>query len=302
MNCRIFDQDILRPCGKRCKDFKQVLLEISKTDQKDLLIKILDKLYFGRVGEPGQKKAIIITQNADLFVPQPKDRPLLVYALLNGTDNMEFIQLMEQVKNYVSGYGYNFASFDGIHLVVKTYNKCFCDSCVWTNLYRSWFLHTGYFYRVLVYEDFYFVFYQFFVRYKQGINLVQQAIETATPYFKCCPKISSREHASWLGDGADTTSSICALAPKKIPSPLSVTLHWDNLPLGTPWLLKKVSDDKLELFTPDGYIINAENFPKDILLYIDNSGDLLFIYNAWREDFIIIAYDSNYIHVKDEYP
>ena len=90
MNCMAFDENILRPCGKRCKDFKQVLLEISHAEDQELLSKILEKLYFGTKGEPGQKKGVILTQKTDLF--DLNDQLVLVFALLDGTNNLELVQ------------------------------------------------------------------------------------------------------------------------------------------------------------------------------------------------------------------
>lgn len=302
MNCRIYDKNILRPCGKKCRDFKQVLIEIADSDQSELLGQILQKLYFGKVGEPGQKKGVIISQNADLFDRKLDDHPILLYALLDGVDNLEFIQLVEQANNFVSGFGYNSASFGSVQLVIQAYNKCFCDQCTWFYLYRAWFLITGYFYRVFVYDGFYIVLYQFFVRYKQGIDLVQQAIDVATPFYKCCKINRSRDHAVWLGDGTDPMSSTCILAPKGHPSPSSITLQWDELILGTPWLLKDISRTGLEVVTADGFTLHVKDYPEEIRWYIDATDELFFIYSTGGGDFIIIVYDANYTVEIMEYP
>ena len=300
MNCRIYDQNILRPCGKKCRDFKQVLLEIADSDQSELLVQILDKLYFGKVGKPRQKKGVIISRNIDLF--KSDDQPILLYALLEGTDNSEFIKLVEQAKDFVSGFGYNSASFGGVRLVIQTFNKCFCDQCIWFHVYRTWFLNTGYFYRVFIYDDFYIVLYQFFTRYKQGIGLVQQAIDAVTPFYKCCQMNRYRDHAVWLGDGTDPTSSTCILAPKKHHSPSLITLHWDELTLNTPWLLKNFSGTGLEVVSADGCALFIKDYPREIQLFINTSDELFFIYNTGEGEFIIIVYDVNYTVEIIEYP
>ena len=93
---------------------------------------------------------------------------------------------MEQAKDFVHGFGYNSVSFSDIYLIVRTYNKCFCDQCIYRYLYRPWFSITGYYFRMFVYDDFYIGIYQYLILLKQGTSLVQQVIKAVTPYFKCC--------------------------------------------------------------------------------------------------------------------
>ena len=299
MNCMAFDENILRPCGKRCKDFKQVLLEISHAEDQELLSKILEKLYFGTKGEPGQKKGVILTQKTDLF--DLNDQPVLVFALLDGTNNLEFIQLVEQAKDFVHGFGYNSASFSNIYLVVRTYNKCFCDQCIYRYLFRPWMSITEYYFRMFVYDDFYIGIYQYFIRLKQGTSLVQQAIHAATTYFKCCQhNYRARDRTIWLGNGNEPMSSSCALAPKGNFLSLFVTKFWHQLPTKSPWLLRDASENILRVYTPDGYILHIKNFPPQILFYLRDTHDLFFIYKT-RRNFKIIVYDVNYLRKKAKY-
>ena len=287
MSCRIFDEDMLRPCGKRCKDFKQLLLQISNSNEQELLTQILQQLYFGKVGEPKQKKGVIITQTVDLLDIK-SDEPILLYVLLEGCHNLEFMQLLQPIKNFAPSFRYNSALFGRIAINIQPYNKCLCDECIFGQLLRSWISNKKYFYRVFVYKDFYISLYQYAVRYRQGISLIQQATEAASPHFQCCQTNYSRQHAVWLGDGSCPRSSICALAPKKNPFPSFVTRSWNTLSTVEPWLLKSITRNYLEVYSVNGYILHITNYPKDIERYVtDDNDDLFFIYNTGRDHFLI---------------
>ena len=299
MSCFTFDEEILRPLGRRCKDFKQHLLENSHAVDQELLAKILEKIYFGKVGEPGQKKGVVITQNTDLL--NSSEQPILVYVLLDGEDNLEFTRLMEQAKNYTTGLGYNTVTFTGLQLILRTYNKCFCDRCIYGHLYRPWFAITGYFYRVFAYDGFYIGIYQFFTRYAQGISLIQQAINAATPRFKCCQSnYRTRDQALWLSEGTEPMTSVCILAPKRSLTPSFITLSWRDLPIERPYLYKDISANILEVYTMNGYILHINDFPMGILFHLKDSNDLFFIYRT-RRNFKITVYDINYMYKKAKY-
>ena len=293
MTCRLFDEKLLRPCGKRCKNFKQILLEMVDPDQQRLLASILQKLYFGIVGELGQKKAVLITQSPDIV---SNDSLIILCVLLEGYDNLEFIQLVKQFKDFIPGFGYNSFVLGRIKLLIRCYNKCFCDQCVYGQLYRSWFSISEYQYRVFIYSDFYITLYQFPVRYKPGISLVQQAIDAASPYFDCCRVNYSRSHAPWLGDGAEPKSSVCAFAPKRNLSHSIITQNWNRTGMELPnsrLLLKRISIDYIEVHTEDGYLLRIRNYPFHIKRYITEKG-LLFIYNFGGNDCIIVTYNADY--------
>ena len=261
-------------------------------DQRELLALILQKLYFGKVGELEQKKVVLMTNSLDI------DNSLVIlFVLLEGCDNLEFVQLVEQFEGFIPGFGYNSLTLGRIKLVVRCYNKCFCDQCVYGQLYRSWFSISEYQYRIFVYSDFYITLYQFPVRYKLGISLVQQAIDAASPYFDCCRVNYSRNHAPWLGDGTEPKSSVCALAPKKNPSPSIITQNWNKTGMDFPnsrLLVKKITKDYIEVHTEDGYLLHIRNYPFHIKRYIKGE-NLVFIYILGTGiDCIIVTYDANY--------
>ena len=300
MSCFTFDEEILRPLGRRCKDFKQRLLENLCTVDQVLLAKILEKVYFGKVGEPGQKKGVVIAQNTDLL--NSCEQPILVYVLLDGEDNAEFIRLLGQAKNHKYGRGYHTATFTGLQLILRTFNKCFCDRCIYGHLYRPWFAITRYFYRVFAYDDFYIGIYQFFTRYEQGISLIQQAINAATPRFECCQgNYRAREQTLWLSEGTEPMISACNLAPKRNLTPSFITISWRDLPNNTPWLFKDVSNNILEVYTINGYILHINDFPMGILFHLRDSDDLFFIYKTRWNFFKITVYDINYLYIKAKF-
>ena len=95
MSCKMYDEDMLRPCGKRCKDFKALLLKIANSDEQALFAEILQNLYFGKFGETGQKKGVLISGNDDLLDAKPYQ--FILYALLEGSDNWALTELVKKI-------------------------------------------------------------------------------------------------------------------------------------------------------------------------------------------------------------
>ena len=59
------------------------------------------------------------------------------------------------------------------------------------------------------------------------------------------------------------------------------------------------------IYPNDGYIAYIKDHPKDILLYIDDTSDLFFIYiirDMREEEFMILVYDEKFSFKKLKYP
>lgn len=300
MSCKIYDEDVLRPCGKRCKDFKTLLLKIANSDEQVLFAEILQNLYFGKFGEPGQKKGVLITNNDDLpDADSPiQPTPIILYALLEGPDNRTFTELVKNSKNFRPGLRYNCSTFGRVRFFMRSYNKCFCDICLFSNLTRQWF-QPKHCYRVLVYKDFYIVKYQYFVRYKTGISLTQQAMEVASPYFKCCEinyKYPFSAYTLWFGNEVNPISSTCIFAPRRKSNTLVTTKRWSSLQTSY-WWLRNIRRNYLEVYSEEGYIFRITDYPKKIKSEVNmDSDDLFSIFKVDNRRFIIARYYPPYYY------
>ena len=219
----------------------------------------------------------MISGNDDLLDTEPYQ--FILYALLEGSDNWALTELVKKSKNYRPGKRFLGLKFGRVTLLLRAYNKCFCDVCVYSNLMmRQWF-HPRHYYRTLVYKNFYIVKYQWYILY--DTSLIQQAIEAASPYFKCCEisyKIPFRPSQLWYGGGADPFSSMCIFAPGK-KEPTIVTKQWTSLQNDYMyWWLRNIKDNYFEVYTEEGIILRITDYPKEIKLHVKMGTDNFFMF------------------------
>ena len=282
MSCKVYNKDLLKPLGKRCFDIRPILLEIGKSEQ-DLLFKIiLESLYFDATGEPHQKKAVVASEKEDFT------DGCIIFVLLEGSDNLGFIELVESLAGYLTGNGYNSVKIGNVHLIVQLWNKCFCDKCLWQAVSYSWM--ADYHFRILVFDDFYISLYQHPIRFKDGIKLTQQAIKSLTPTLECCEILSPRMHAGWLGNGVNVMSSTCARAKKTPDSKYRMHVYWTDLIRGVPWLVKEFGEP-LQLYTPDGFVVEVNRLPSGLKGRSLKKGDICFIWK-YHDHYKITNYNN----------
>lgn len=291
MNCYQYSsiESSLRPCGIRCSDFKSFLLATSGSEERHILQAIFDNLYFGENAFHRQKKCTVWVDN-NIFT----DHSIQLFVHLQGDDNLEIQQLLLQSRHFVEDYGYVYSIFGRMQIFLLPYNKCFCDYCLGNNL-----ILMNLKIRVIVFDTF------FIPLHREPLSLMELAIKSILPPLECCQVNLLREHVLWLGDGIDPISSACRLSnprhtiqnfttfdgitsrAQRSPSiggrltrsmkQGTISLTWNELKSGTPYLLIAIYKQQLFLYTLGSFIIRARDYPKKIEQYFTSFNDLVFI-------------------------
>ena len=272
MSCFIYQsmEKVLRPCGVKCNDIRNFLIERSGSTEEELLGSILNELQFGQ----GQRKAVLWVEE-DIRT----DESIHLFILLQGTGNLEFIELLSRSLNY-SESTYS-SRFGRIQMFTQAYNKCYCDYCIGQNFH--WISNRT---RVIVFDD-------FFVSISETVSLVQCSIKAMIRKFECCNVSLDRDHILWLSDGDDPVSSICRLSTRVDSS--HKLISWEDLGYES-FLLTDIKEEELHLFSIKGFKTLVRHYPKKIEDYFDYSTDLFFITKT-TADFTLMCFDQNYDNV-----
>ena len=297
----------LQPCGLRCSDIKNFLLTQSRCDdgeERELLNSILNCLYFQETTEDAQLEKGVIYSQKDIFT----DDVIILDVLLHGDNNLKFLQLLSGSKNFVDDFQGPSCYFGRIELHYRTYNKCFCDSCIRDNRRdRNMAI-----YRVHVFKKFFIHIYQ---PYDDIPSLLQASIKALTSTFECCRINFARERILWLGDGLDPISSACKLS-NRFPTLRGInsfqeqkdykgtltrskqherlSLTWAEIGRQQPYLIIDIIGNELFLFTRTGYNIVVRDFPREVQNYFDDSQDLCFLAKSWVSGFHTLCYNKDY--------
>lgn len=317
MTCAVISDipcDVLRPCGIKCADVRKFLLRISNCDvELELFESILNALYFTQTSDNYERKKCIILTESCIFT----DKTLTLCVLLHGDNNLHFLQLLSKSQGFTEEGEHPYTFFGRIRIIYRTYNKCYCDFCIYRNLNKREGTSMS---RVYVFEGFILPLVEYLVGTVPSLR--QTAVKKMVTFIDCCVGHMNREGVLWLGDGADPVSSECVLAT---PHPSLASLNtcakvenlasrdltyrgrflrsiqheilyqtWDEIEYNTSYLIINIRA-LLYLFTRQGFIMIVDEYPKKIERYFDLSDDLIFVYRIPHgRGFVIRRFDSDY--------
>ena len=248
-------RDVLKACGIRCKNFKNLLREQAGT----CIDGILDKIYFTASPEKNaQRKAVIYGYGRDIL----QGENIVIVVLYNGSGNKDLMNAAREnpsFEDWVENEPLVQArsTYGRIQISFIKYSQCLCDECIERYIGReSSFLN----YRLAVFDNFFVS-----IPVSVGTSLVDQSLKAVLrgQEESCCEATESFH--LWRSSVENWLIPTCKQYPTCKETDWESVPTWDELDWGEAYLVIGVSLlGGLILHSRLGYNIQVLNYPRDI--------------------------------------